>query len=195
MTISSRLTASFFIMNTQTATNEMSLNRTEERRARHHSEHPEQRPDAEVDPQRRRHIGAEPEVERVAERELPGKSHQQVPGLAGIGEIHHQDQHAELIAVGKERREKKSGEQQRGEHAAVPRHIRPQRAHARRPKRPCGRSTSTAIRSAKENMLFIDGAAKNPASASDTPISTPPSSAPAIEPSPPMMTMVNASSV
>ena len=44
-------------------------------------------------------------------------------------------------------------------------------------------------------MLFADGAMSSPASASDTPISTPPSSAPTIEPRPPTMTMTKASRV
>ena len=44
-------------------------------------------------------------------------------------------------------------------------------------------------------MLFADGVRQKPAIASVTPISTPPSSAPGIEPSPPMMTMMKASSV
>ena len=44
-------------------------------------------------------------------------------------------------------------------------------------------------------MLFADGVNSSPASASVTPISTPPSSAPGIEPSPPVMTMTKASSV
>jgi len=44
-------------------------------------------------------------------------------------------------------------------------------------------------------MLFAEGTMSNPASASETPISTPPRSAPGIEPSPPTITMTNASSV
>ena len=44
-------------------------------------------------------------------------------------------------------------------------------------------------------MLFADGVKIRPASASVTPINTPPSSAPVIEPSPPVMTMTKASSV
>ena len=44
-------------------------------------------------------------------------------------------------------------------------------------------------------MLFADGVNMRPASASVSPISTPPSSAPGIEPSPPVITMMKASSV
>ena len=44
-------------------------------------------------------------------------------------------------------------------------------------------------------MLLADGLKSNAAAASDTPISTPPASAPGIEPRPPMMTMMKASSV
>ena len=43
--------------------------------------------DAEIDIERGRCIGAEPDIERVAERQLPGKAHHDVPGLPGIGEI------------------------------------------------------------------------------------------------------------
>src|ERR1700694_5207912 len=169
--------------------------RAAERRDRYRGKDAEPGSDAEMGPQRRRRVGTEAEVERVAERQLPGKAHQQIPGLPDVGEIQHQDEHADEIAVGDQRRGQECGEQQRGEHAAVQRRISPQRAHARRPSRPCGRSTSTAINRPNENMLFIEGAAKNPASASETPMSTPPNSAPGIDPSPPMMTMVNASSV
>ncbi len=66
---------------------------------------------------------------------------------------------------------------------------------ARFPSMPCGRNSSTSTRMANANMLFVDGVNRRPASASVTPISTPPSSAPGIEPSPPMMTMTKASSV
>ena len=48
---------------------------------------------------------------------------------------------------------------------------------------------------AKEIMLFIDGATIRLASASVTPMTTPPSNAPAIDPRPPMMTIVKANRV
>jgi len=44
-------------------------------------------------------------------------------------------------------------------------------------------------------MLFADGVNSRPAIASVNPIITPPSNAPGIEPSPPVMTMTKASSV
>ena len=44
-------------------------------------------------------------------------------------------------------------------------------------------------------MLFADGVNSSPASASVSPIKSPPTSAPGIEPSPPVMTMTKASSV
>jgi len=47
----------------------------------------------------------------------------------------------------------------------------------------------------KLNMLFAEGAMKSPATASETPISTPPRSAPPIDPSPPTITMTKARSV
>ena len=48
---------------------------------------------------------------------------------------------------------------------------------------------------AKANMLLADGVNSSPPSASVTPISTPPSSAPGMEPRPPVMTITKASSV
>ena len=63
------------------------------------------------------------------------------------------------------------------------------------PMMPCGRNNSTSTRMAKANMLLADGVKNRPAIASVNPISTPPSSAPGIEPSPPVMTMTKARSV
>ena len=83
-------------------------------------EHAEPRPDAEQRPQRGRRVGAEPEIERMAERQLPGKSHQQIPGMAQIGEIEHQDQNRQQIAIGDDRREQEHQQQRQAERLAVP---------------------------------------------------------------------------
>src|SRR6266436_3846835 len=99
------------------------------------------------------------------------------------------------VPIRRQRHGEESGERQRDHDPPASGHAAPQRDHWRCPIRPCGRSTSTAINSAKENMLFIDGANRKPASASETPIRTPPTSAPAIDPMPPMMTMMKAMSV
>jgi len=40
----------------------------------------------------------------MAERQLAGESHQEIPGLTQIGEIEHQDQNRQQIAVGDRRR-------------------------------------------------------------------------------------------
>lgn len=48
---------------------------------------------------------------------------------------------------------------------------------------------------ATPNMVLAEGAKNRPDIASDRPISTPPSSAPGIEPRPPMITMTKACSV
>jgi hypothetical protein len=55
-------------------------------------EHPEPRPDAKLYEEQRGHIAAEPDIERVAERQLPGEAHHQVPGLTHQGEIEHHDE-------------------------------------------------------------------------------------------------------
>ena len=68
---------------------------------------PEPRPDAEMHVERRRRIGAKADIERMTERQLAGKAHHDVPGLAGIGEIQNQDQHGEQIVAGEERRGEK----------------------------------------------------------------------------------------
>ena len=61
--------------------------------------------------------------------------------------------------------------------------------------RPCGRASNTRIRRPKLTILLADGVMSMPASASETPMSSPPRSAPTIEPSPPTITMTNASKV
>src|SRR3990172_6312396 len=123
----------------------------------------------------------------MTERELARKSHHHVPRLPRIGEIQDQDRHREHVVVDHCRQREQDQHEHREQHGAA--------AHGLFPSRPCGRNSSTRISSAKLNMLFADGVKYRPASASDTPISTPPSSAPAMEPSPPTITMTNASSV
>src|SRR5882762_9590462 len=132
-------------------------------------------------------VGAKSNVKRMAKRKLAGEAHHDVPGLARIGEIEDQDQ----------RRRHQGDEQDREPQPCPPRYlVQEQRPHdARLPRMPCGRNSSTTTRIAKANMLFADGVNRRPASASVMPISTPPSSAPGIEPSPPVMTMTKASSV
>ena len=49
----------------------------------------------------------------VAERELPGKAHHDVPGLPGIGEIQNDDEDGEEIIVDEPRRRHERGEQER----------------------------------------------------------------------------------
>ena len=44
-------------------------------------------PDAVAGEQHGRHIAAEPGIDRMAERQLPGKAHHDVPGLSGVSEI------------------------------------------------------------------------------------------------------------
>ncbi len=128
----------------------------------------------------------------MPERQLAGKAHHQVPGLAHIGEVEDQDQH----------RQHDSGRQRAAPRAAAASRSHEQHARPRR----CERARSCAPphqalrpqhqhqdqQREREHALHRRRDERSPASASDTPISTPPTSAPAIEPSPPTMTMMKA---
>src|SRR5581483_7416576 len=169
--------------------------RTEGGRYRHCGEDAEPGADAELQPEQRARVAAKPDIERMPKRKLAAESEHQIPRLPDIGEVEDQDQHGHDVAVDNQRRHRKQRQHQREQDPRSPVECAPELAHARRPMMPRGRSTSTVTSSAKENMLFIDGTSRNPASASDNPMSTPPTSAPVIEPSTPTMTMMKASSV
>src|SRR5271156_5392831 len=165
-----------------------------------------------------RDVAAKPDIDRVPERELAGKAHHDVPGLTGIGEVENDDQDGEQIVVDEKRRGQQGGEQCNEEARRPGRQsagkapdLAPNLARdlardlacgfgdelvghqvTRLPKMPCGRNSKTSTRMAKANMLLADGVNSNPASASVSPISTPPISAPGIEPSPPVITMTKA---
>src|SRR5688572_17982378 len=152
---------------------------------------------AEVHVQRGGRVGAQADVERVPERELPGEAHHDVPGLADVGEVEDQEADGEQVAA-REQREGEEQHEERREHGeAAARHALEQARDqaAFLPRMPCGRNSSTSTSSPKANMLFAEGVKSTPPSASVRPISRPPRSAPGIEPSPPVMTMTNASSV
>ena len=87
-------------------------------RDRHRHQEAEPRADAEMHVERRRRIGAEPDIERMAERQLPGKAHHDVPALTDIGEVQDQNEHGEQIVAGKQRRrdqhDQQRAEQQQG---------------------------------------------------------------------------------
>src|ERR1700722_16284329 len=134
----------------------------------------------------------------MSERKLAGEAHHDVPGLAGISKIENDDEDREQIVVGKPRRGQQHREQ-RGEQTHRPARqtigeARDHRIHhvGLLPRMPCGRNNSTSTRMPKANMLLADGVNSKPASASVSPISPPPISAPGIEPSPPVMTMTKA---
>ena len=61
--------------------------------------------------ERRRRIGAEANIERMAERQLPGKAHHDVPRLADIGEIQNETENGEQIVAGDQRRAEQTDEQ------------------------------------------------------------------------------------
>src|SRR5207237_5424052 len=123
------------------------------------------RADAVVEEDRTRDVGADADVEGMAERKLPGESHHHVPGLAGIGEVQDQRRHRERVVAGDEWQR----DERRSENAEINRRRTPAAFHVRRPRRPWGRSNRTSIKRPKLNMLFAEGAMKSPASASDTP--------------------------
>jgi hypothetical protein len=74
--------------------------------------HRERNRDEETDPGRNAvmneqcggRVGAEPDIERVTERELPRKPHHHVPGLARIGVIENDNEDAHEIITGERRR-------------------------------------------------------------------------------------------
>src|SRR5689334_2882607 len=66
-------------------------------RDRHRHGKADPRPDAEMHVERRRGIGPQADIERVAERQLPGKAHHDVPGLPGIGEVENKNKNGEKI--------------------------------------------------------------------------------------------------
>src|SRR5689334_17595522 len=144
-------------------------------------------PDAVVEEDRAGGVGADADVERMAERKLAGEPHHHVPRLAGVREIENQRGDRERVRAGEPGQRSQASEQDRERDVAA--------AQARLPSSPCGRSSSTRIRRPKLNMLLAEGAMRSPATASETPISTPPRSAPPIEPRPPTITMTKASSV
>src|SRR5262245_966050 len=167
-------------------------------RARHGRPKPKPWAHTEVHVEGRRGVRAKPDVERVTQRKLARKAHHDVPGLADVGKVEDEDQHGDEIVAhrqgGGDERKSEPCQQlepapgnavgEEGDHGSP-----------RLPRRPCGRNSSTTTRMAKVNMLLAEGVNKSPPSASVTPISTPPKSAPAIEPSPPVMTITNARSV
>src|SRR5580704_10859976 len=180
------------------AEGESADDRAARRGNRYRGEKPDPRSDAEAREQHCGDVSAEPGENRVAERQLAGEAHHDIPGLAGIGEIKNEDENGDEIVVGNPRRDherrQESGQQDRG----PARHAIGEARHHQAgllPRMPCGRNSNTATRMAKANMLLADGVNSNPASASVKPISRPPTSAPAIEPRPPVMTMTKANSV
>src|SRR5678816_3698455 len=141
-----------------------------------------------------------------AQRELPREPHHDVPRLADVSEVEGQRRDREQVAVGHERKDEDPHADERDHHLAAPSGLgRVRRAHRGRlahighlrppPMRPCGRASRRRTSRPKLAMLFADGAISTPASASETPITTPPRSAPTIEPRPPTITMTNASRV
>src|SRR6185503_14508994 len=179
------------------AKGEIADHRAGRRRGRHRHPQPDPRTDAEMYVERGGGISAEADVERVSQRELAGKAHHDVPGLADVGEIENEDQNGDEVVVDEQRQHDEHGEQAReqDQRAAWDPLQQPFAHDGLLPRMPCGRNSSTSTSSPNANMLLADGVKSNPPSASVTPISTPPSSAPGMEPSHPVMTMTKANRV
>ena len=119
--------------------------------------------------ERRRRVGAEPDIERVAERELAGEAHHDVPGLADVGEVEDQDQHGEQVVAGEQRRGEQRRQQQRQQQPARARGT-PSSSRAIMPascpRCPAAGTAAPARGCAKVNMLLADGVNSSPAIAS-----------------------------
>ena len=86
----------------------------------HRHDHTQPWDDAEMLEQRRRGVSAQPDVQRMADRELAAETHHHVPGLAQIGEIQHQDHHRQQVAVEPQRHHQQHGEQDQQGRARTP---------------------------------------------------------------------------
>src|ERR1044071_206333 len=128
------------------------------------------------------------EVKRLAQRKQPGKPHHNIPGQTRVSEKQKQGRKRNGVRAGPQGQNHQQPENTKEQEKRAP-------VHSFSAIRPRGRNIRTMIISAKLIMLFADGAIKNPPSASETPIRTPPTSAPLIEPNPPTITMTNASRV
>src|SRR5580704_7381835 len=67
--------------------------------------------DAIAGEQHGRDIAADPGIDRMAERELPGKAHHDVPGLPGIGGIEDDDEDGQQIVIDEPRGDQQSRQQ------------------------------------------------------------------------------------
>src|SRR4029453_14054635 len=118
------------------------------------------------------------------------------PRLTDIGEVEDQDQDAQPVLAEHRRRHQQQPQQDGQAPQDARRRIAGETADKTHcgplPKRPCGRSSRTRMRSPKLNMLLSEGCSSRPATASLTPISRPPISAPVMLPSPPTMTLTKA---
>src|SRR6185437_6875025 len=162
----------------------------------HAGQHPDPRQHAEMLEERAAQIGAEPEIEGMAEGKLAGEAHHDVPGLADRGSEEKDDEHRQQVIADEPRQRQHDDDEECQRHRDAHRQAEDLPSpHACRPRRPCGRTNSTMMSSAKLNMLLSDGEKKSAASPSETPTSTPPSNAPGMLPSPPTMTMTKARSV
>src|SRR5690242_678615 len=152
---------------------------------------------AEVNEQPRCRIRAEANVQRVAERQVSGEAGHDVPSLPREGKIENQNEDGEEIVTGEEGNHDRQKQQCGQCDQCTPRDAIQQTAHhaALRPRSPCGRNTRMSASMAKTNMLLADGEKSRPATASVTPINTPPSRAPGIDPRPPVITITKARSV
>src|SRR5262249_55712211 len=78
---------------------------------RYGGEEAKPRGDAETSKQYRGNVAAETGIDRMTERKLPGKSHHDVPGLTGKGEIENDDQNRQQVVVDEPWRDQKQRQQ------------------------------------------------------------------------------------
>src|SRR4029079_9097853 len=155
------------------------------------------RAEAKMDVQRGRGIGAQSHIKCMAKRQLAGEAHHDVPGLARIRKVQDQNQHGEHVIAGKQWRGEKTDEERAEQEQGARWNSggEPPDHAVLLPMMPCGRKSRTRTRMAKANMVLAEGVNTRPAIASVSPIRTPPTSAPGIEPRPPVMTITKARNV
>src|SRR5262249_37336546 len=120
-----------------------------------------------------------------------------VPGLPGVGEVENDDQNGDEVIVGQPGCRQQRSQQHRQRYQAAARNALDQPADhvSRFPRMPCGRNRSTSTSRPNENMLLAEGGKNGRPSPAPTQTSPPPNGARAMEPSPPVITMMKASSV
>ena len=166
-----------------------------QRRHRHAGDHAEPGQEAEMHEERRAGIGAEPDIERMPERELPGEAGHDVPRLAEIGGEQHHHQHRDDIGVDQQRQHQHQRDEEAERRRDARRDVDRGASLSRAPQQALRPDQQHQDEQAEAEGALQGGLDEEARSASDTPTRMPPSSAPGMLPRPPRMTMMKASSV